>query len=116
MELLCPSEGPALAFLFVTPRYILSECISDICLAFQTVAAIFSLLNDVRLSKKLPSLGFINPLIYSNVSRGFNDITSGSNPGCGTSGEDSQNNTGVCIPFLMLSACQVFLPKGDGIL
>ncbi|KAG6886113.1 hypothetical protein C0993_002632 [Termitomyces sp. T159_Od127] len=50
-----------------------------------TVAAIFSLLNDARLAANKPSLGFVNPLIYSNPSA-FNDIISGSNPGCGTNG------------------------------
>ncbi|KAG6888473.1 hypothetical protein C0995_008046 [Termitomyces sp. Mi166 len=50
-----------------------------------TVAAIFSLLNDVRLAANKPSLGFVNPLIYSHPSA-FNDIVSGSNPGCGTNG------------------------------
>ena len=56
-------------------------------LCFQTVAGIFSLLNDFRLSKGRSSLGFINPLIYSTAVSGFNDITSGSNPGCGTNGK-----------------------------
>jgi len=51
-----------------------------------TVAGIFALLNDHRLAHGKPSLGFINPLIYSKASSGFNDITSGSNPGCGTEG------------------------------
>lgn len=51
-----------------------------------TVAGVFSLLNDFRLSKGKTSLGFINPLIYSTAAKGFNDITSGSNPGCGTAG------------------------------
>jgi len=52
-----------------------------------TVAAIFSLLNDFRLSQGKQSLGFINPLIYSDSFRSaFNDIHSGSNPGCGTDG------------------------------
>ncbi|KAF8886336.1 subtilisin-like protein [Infundibulicybe gibba] len=51
-----------------------------------TVAAIFSLLNDFRIANGKPSLGFINPLLYSTASSGFNDITSGSNPGCGTTG------------------------------
>ncbi|KAG6853522.1 hypothetical protein C0991_003517 [Blastosporella zonata] len=50
-----------------------------------TVAAVFSLVNDVRLAADKPSLGFVNPLIYSNPSA-FNDIVSGSNPGCGTNG------------------------------
>ncbi|KAG6898306.1 hypothetical protein C0992_011897 [Termitomyces sp. T32_za158] len=50
-----------------------------------TVAAIFSLLNDVRLAANKPTLGFVNPLIYSQSSA-FNDVISGSNPGCGTNG------------------------------
>jgi len=53
---------------------------------YQTVAGVFSLLNDFRLSKGKTSLGFINPLIYSTAAKGFNDITSGSNPGCETAG------------------------------
>ncbi|KAF8644974.1 hypothetical protein AX16_008158 [Volvariella volvacea WC 439] len=51
-----------------------------------TVAGVFSLLNDFHLANGKPSLGFINPLIYSTAASGFNDITSGSNPGCGTNG------------------------------
>ncbi|KAG6836128.1 hypothetical protein H0H93_011087 [Arthromyces matolae] len=51
-----------------------------------TVAAIFSLLNDARLAAGKPSLGFINPILYSQGAAGLNDITSGSNPGCNTSG------------------------------
>ncbi|KAF9013555.1 subtilisin-like protein [Hymenopellis radicata] len=50
-----------------------------------TVAGIIALLNDYRLSNNQSSLGFINPLIYANPD-GFNDITSGTNPGCGTDG------------------------------
>ena len=52
----------------------------------QAVASIFSLLNDFRLSNNRKPLGFINPLLYLNASSGFTDIDSGSNPGCGTSG------------------------------
>jgi tripeptidyl-peptidase-1 len=51
-----------------------------------TVAGIFALLNDYRLSLGKPTLGFINPLIYSNATSGFNDIIEGFNPGCGTDG------------------------------
>jgi len=51
-----------------------------------TVAGVFSLLNDFRLANGKPSLGFINPLIYSTGANSFNDIVSGSNPGCGTAG------------------------------
>jgi len=49
-------------------------------------AAIFGLLNDDRMSKGKPSLGFINPLIYGTASSGFKDITSGTNAGCNTTG------------------------------
>ena len=49
------------------------------------VAGVVALLNDVRLAAGKSSLGFLNPLIYQNGAA-FNDITSGSNPGCGTNG------------------------------
>jgi tripeptidyl-peptidase-1 len=49
-------------------------------------AGFVSLLNDVLLSKKLPPLGFLNPLLYSKGLAGLNDITTGNNPGCGTQG------------------------------
>lgn len=51
-----------------------------------TVAAVISLLNDFRISIGKAPLGFLNPLLYSSLVSGFTDITSGSNPGCGTTG------------------------------
>ncbi|TFY82758.1 hypothetical protein EWM64_g1251 [Hericium alpestre] len=51
-----------------------------------TFAGFVSLLNDARLSAGQPPLGFINPLLYSVGVDGFNDITVGNNPGCGTPG------------------------------
>ncbi|RDB19145.1 Tripeptidyl-peptidase sed3 [Hypsizygus marmoreus] len=51
-----------------------------------TFAAIVALLNDARLSKGLPTLGFLNPLLYTKGLSGFNDIVEGNNPGCGTPG------------------------------
>ncbi|KAJ3516147.1 hypothetical protein NLJ89_g1307 [Agrocybe chaxingu] len=45
-----------------------------------------ALLNDARLRAGLPSLGFLNPFIYSRGFWGLKDITIGSNPGCGTPG------------------------------
>lgn len=53
--------------------------------AAPTFSAIVALLNDLRLSKGLASLGFLNPFLYQNPDA-FNDITEGSNPGCGTNG------------------------------
>ena len=48
------------------------------------VAALIALLNDYRLSVGLPTLGFLNPVLYKRGFAGFNDITEGSNIGCGT--------------------------------
>ncbi|KAH8983953.1 subtilisin-like protein [Lactarius hatsudake] len=50
------------------------------------VAGIISLLNDHRLSQGKPPLGFLNPWLYGGGLDGFNDIVSGSNPGCNTDG------------------------------
>jgi hypothetical protein len=52
----------------------------------QTVAGIISLLNDYLLSKGSAPLGFLNPWLYGEGLPGIDDITSGSNPGCGTDG------------------------------
>ena len=55
-----------------------------------TFASIVALLNDQRLGKGMPPLGFLNPLLYSaqGVSA-LTDVTSGSNPGCGPEGFDA---------------------------
>ncbi|KAF9070712.1 peptidase S8/S53 domain-containing protein [Rhodocollybia butyracea] len=50
-----------------------------------TVAGIIALLNDYKLATNGTTLGFLNPLLYANAAA-FNDIVSGSNPGCGTNG------------------------------
>ncbi|KAF8912455.1 peptidase S8/S53 domain-containing protein [Mucidula mucida] len=73
-----------------------------------TVAGIIALLNDYRLSNGQSSLGFINPLIYANPD-GFNDITSGTNPGCDTDGFEAGEGwdpvTGLGTPdFVKLQA------------
>ncbi|KAF5392934.1 hypothetical protein D9757_001210 [Collybiopsis confluens] len=54
--------------------------------ASPTFAGFVALLNDARFKKGKPSLGFLNPLFYSSAVSGFNDITEGNNPGCGTEG------------------------------
>lgn len=52
------------------------------------VASIVSQLNDARLAKGLPNLGYLNHLIYGKWggTKALNDIVSGSNPGCNTTG------------------------------
>ncbi|EIW62968.1 family S53 protease [Trametes versicolor FP-101664 SS1] len=50
-------------------------------------ASIISLLNDELRAAGKPSLGFLNPFLYSTAGRAaLTDITSGSNPGCNTNG------------------------------
>ncbi|KAH8982178.1 subtilisin-like protein [Lactarius hatsudake] len=54
--------------------------------ATPAVAGIISLLNDYLLSTDKKPLGFLNPWLYGLGAAGFNDIVSGSNPGCSTDG------------------------------
>ncbi|KAJ7259960.1 family S53 protease [Mycena haematopus] len=50
-------------------------------------AAMIALLNDRLIAAGKPVLGFLNPFLYSPKGRAaFTDVTSGSNPGCGTNG------------------------------
>jgi tripeptidyl-peptidase-1 len=44
---------------------------------------VIGLLNDQLISAGKPVLGFLNPWIYANPGA-FNDISTGNNPGCGT--------------------------------
>ncbi|KAF7334234.1 Subtilisin-like protein [Mycena sanguinolenta] len=51
------------------------------------VGAMLTMINDARLFVGKSPIGFINPMIYSPGFQGaFNDITKGTNPGCGTDG------------------------------
>ncbi|KAH6914776.1 tripeptidyl peptidase A [Coprinopsis sp. MPI-PUGE-AT-0042] len=70
-------------------------------------AAVIALLNDARIAKGLPTIGFLNPLIYSVGLSTFNDIVVGNNPGCGTPGFNATKGwdpiTGLGTPdFLKL--------------
>jgi tripeptidyl-peptidase I len=47
-----------------------------------TFAAIVALLNNARAAAGKPSLGFLNPWIYSQGYKGLNDITKGGSSGC----------------------------------
>ncbi|EIW84612.1 subtilisin-like protein [Coniophora puteana RWD-64-598 SS2] len=49
-------------------------------------AAVIALLNDARTQAGKGPLGFLNPWLYSTGFAGLNDVTEGSNPGCGTNG------------------------------
>jgi len=54
--------------------------------AAPTFAGLVSLLNDYRIANGKKPLGFINPILYTTGVKGLNDITSGTNPGCNTTG------------------------------
>lgn len=54
-------------------------------LAVPVVASIFTLINEARMSLGKSSVGFVNPVLYAHPEA-LNDITSGNNPGCGTTG------------------------------
>ncbi|OSD02191.1 family S53 protease [Trametes coccinea BRFM310] len=52
-----------------------------------TFASVVALLNDRLAAQGKPALGFLNPFLYSAKGRAaLNDITTGSNPGCNTTG------------------------------
>jgi len=51
-----------------------------------TFAAIIALLNDALIALGKPTLGFLNPWIYSQAAEAFTDVTVGSNFGCNTTG------------------------------
>ena len=50
------------------------------------VASMVALINDRLVAAGKPTLGFLNPFLYSTGVSALTDITSGSNPGCGTNG------------------------------
>jgi tripeptidyl-peptidase-1 len=63
-----------------------ASLISGTSASTPATASLFARLNDARPAAGLPSIGFANPLLYAGLGFGFNDITRGNNPGCGTPG------------------------------
>ena len=60
--------------------------VSGTSAASPSFASLIALLNDRQLAQGDAPLGFLNPFLYSLRPGIFNDITQGSNPGCGTGG------------------------------
>ncbi|TFK81380.1 subtilisin-like protein [Polyporus arcularius HHB13444] len=60
--------------------------VSGTSAASPTVGGLVALLNDAIFNDGGSALGFLNPLLYKLESGVLNDITQGSNPGCGTDG------------------------------
>ena len=49
-------------------------------------ASFIAAVNDARIAAGKSPLGFLNPFLYSDGVSALNDVTSGSNPGCNTTG------------------------------
>ncbi|KAF9306691.1 hypothetical protein BGZ74_004389 [Mortierella antarctica] len=62
------------------------ESVSESAAGAYAFGSVVSLLNDARRAAGKPQLEFVNPLLYRDLASGMNDITSGSNPGCSTTG------------------------------
>ncbi|KAH9172287.1 hypothetical protein EDB89DRAFT_2168783 [Lactarius sanguifluus] len=63
-----------------------TSCSVPLTINAQVVAGVISLLNDYLITNGRSPLGFLNIRLYGDGVAGLNDITSGSNPGCGTNG------------------------------
>ena len=62
-------------------------------------AGIVSLMNDIRLLKNKPTLGFLNPFLYQTLrGQGFHDVTEGNNSG-NNSGAGQGRKDGSCPGF-----------------
>lgn len=63
-----------------------STAVSGTSAATPAFASVIAFLNDYRVSKGKPTLGFLNPWLYSTGRQGLQDVTSGSSAGCHTNG------------------------------
>jgi len=70
---------------YALTQYSISINVDGTSCSAPVFGALVALLNDARLSKGLPSLGWLNPLLYAHPEA-FTDITQGSNPACGSAG------------------------------
>lgn len=66
---------------FVLTQFGIDVPVSGTSCSAPSFGGLVALLNDIRLKAGQPSLGWLNPLLYSHPEA-FNDITKGSNPGC----------------------------------
>lgn len=68
-------------------------------------ASVVALLNEERLRKSLPPVGFLNPLLYSRHEQlnVLTDVLYGSNPGCGTVGFSASRGWDPVCWFLCAS-------------
>jgi tripeptidyl-peptidase I len=67
--------------------------------ATPAAAAIIGLVNDALLAAGKPVLGFLNPWLYQNGFKAFNDILSGSSAGCDSPGFPAQKGWDAVTGF-----------------
>ncbi len=72
-------------------------------------ASIIALLNDRLLSAGERPMGFLNPFLYSTGAAAFDDVTSGSNPGCWTDGFQAANGWDPVSHVCYCRTCIVML-------
>ncbi|KAG8220430.1 peptidase S8/S53 domain-containing protein [Butyriboletus roseoflavus] len=84
--------------------------------AAPVLGAMLAMVNDARIAMGKSTVGFINPVLYAaNFSDSFNDVTNGTNPGCGTLGYNTSRGwdpvTGLGTPrFPVLLAKWTAMP------
>ncbi|EKM48003.1 uncharacterized protein PHACADRAFT_51421, partial [Phanerochaete carnosa HHB-10118-sp] len=61
------------------------QTINGTSISTPVFAGAISLINDALIAANKSALGFLNPFLYATPDA-FNDITTGSNPGCNTNG------------------------------
>ena len=66
---------------FALTQYKVGVPVSGTSCSTPSFAGLVALLNDARLTKNKPPLGWLNPLLYSHPEAFF-DVTKGTNPGC----------------------------------
>ena len=64
-------------------------------------ASIVNRINEERIAVGKKPVGFVNPVLYSHPGV-LNDITCGTNPGCGTVGFSAVKGSVDCIAQLMI--------------
>ncbi|KAJ5633289.1 hypothetical protein N7490_009628 [Penicillium lividum] len=68
-------------------------------------AGIIALVNDARIQAGQPTLGFLNPWLYSSGRSALNDITTGGSTGCdGKARFGGASNGGPVVPFASWNA------------
>ncbi|KAF2158993.1 hypothetical protein M409DRAFT_38027 [Zasmidium cellare ATCC 36951] len=67
--------------------------------AAPTVAGVLTNVNDALLAAGRPPLGFLNPWLYKNAGRAFNDVKGGNIWGCNTSGFPAKEEWDVASGF-----------------